>query len=274
MLLFSKMDKIGLRTLLHAEEEPQGVALGGRGPSPGRGGFGGKNCGSFHNNYGGHQKYNNDLLCQVCFKKNHTVAECWHRFDESYVPEQKSVALAGANAYNIDTDWYADSGATDHITNELEKLAIRNKYQGGNQIHTANGGGMEISHIGHNTVYTPHCPIYLNNILYVPRTTKNLVFIYHLTSDTSISVEFHPLFFVIKDMRTKNILLKGRCVGGMYPLPIDTIKQVCHAMRSSINTWHNHLGHASARVVKQVVSSNNILCSKESMKQSICDDCQ
>jgi hypothetical protein len=132
MLLFSKMDKIGLRTLLHAEEEPQGVALGGRGPSPGRGGFGrglgGKNRGSFHNNYGGHQKYNNDLLCQVCFKKNHTVAECWHRFDESYVPEQKSVALAGANAYNIDTDWYADSEATDHITNELEKLAIRNKY--------------------------------------------------------------------------------------------------------------------------------------------------
>jgi hypothetical protein len=163
---------------------------------------------------------------------------------------------------------------TDHITGELEKLAVRNKYQGGDQIHTANGGGMEISHIGHNTTYTPHRPIYLNNILYVPRTTKNLVSIHRLTSDNSISIEFHHFFFVIKDLRTKNILLKGRCVGSVYPLPIHTIKQVCHAARSSINTWHNHLAHASARVVKQVVSSNNILCSNEYMKQYVCDACQ
>jgi hypothetical protein len=90
-------------------------------------------------------------------------------------------ALAAANAYNIDTNWYADSGATDHVIGELEKLTTRNKYQGGDQIHTANGGGMDISHIGHNTVYTPHHPIYLNNILYVPRTTKNLISIHRLT---------------------------------------------------------------------------------------------
>jgi hypothetical protein len=41
---------------------------GDRGPSPGRDGFGrdrgGQNRGSFYNIYGGHQKYNNDLMCQ------------------------------------------------------------------------------------------------------------------------------------------------------------------------------------------------------------------
>jgi hypothetical protein len=94
---------------------------------------------------------------------------------------------------------------------------------------------------------------------------KNLVSIHCLTSDNSISIEFHHLFFVIKDLRTRNILLKGQCVGELYPLPLDALKQVCHAARSSINTWHNRLGHAPARVVKQVVSNNNILCSKESL---------
>jgi hypothetical protein len=27
------------------------------------------------------------LCVKVCFKKNHTTVECWHHFDESYVPE-------------------------------------------------------------------------------------------------------------------------------------------------------------------------------------------
>jgi hypothetical protein len=138
----------------------------------------------------------------------------------------------------------------------------------------ASGAGMDISYIGHNTIYTPHHPIHLENILYVPRIKKNLVFIHHLTSNNSILVEFHPRFFFIKDLRTRNILLRGWSVCGLYSLPIDEIKQVCHAARSSINTWHNRLGHASSRVVKQVVSSNNISCSKESIGQYVCDACQ
>ena len=59
-------------------------------------------------------------------------------------------------------------GATDHITGELEKLTLRNKYNGGDHIHTANGAGLNISHIGHTTVCTPNCDIHLKNVLYVP----------------------------------------------------------------------------------------------------------
>ena len=33
--------------------------------------------------------------------------------------------------------WYVDSGATDHVTNELEQLALRETYHGTDQIHTA-----------------------------------------------------------------------------------------------------------------------------------------
>jgi hypothetical protein len=32
------------------------------------------------------------------------------------------------NAYNVDTDWYTDTGATDHITSDLNKLTMREKY--------------------------------------------------------------------------------------------------------------------------------------------------
>jgi hypothetical protein len=167
-----------------------------------------------------------------------------------------------------------DSGATDHITDELENLTVRNKYQGGDQIHMASGAGMDISHIGHAIVNTPHRPIQLNNILYVPRARKNLIFIHRLTIDNSIFVELHPFFFLIKDQKTMRILLKGRCVSGLYPLPLDEIKQACSVARSSINTWHSRLGHASNRVVEQVIRRNNLLSSQEFVSRSVCDACQ
>jgi hypothetical protein len=132
-------------------------------------------CGGFDRGFGRGRgrssNYTDPVICQVCGKKNHTAAECWHRFDESYTSDQK-FAHAASSFGNVDTNWYMDSGATDHITGELEKLTVRNKYQGGDQIHMVSGAGMDISHIGHDVVNTPHRLIQLNNILYVPRARK------------------------------------------------------------------------------------------------------
>lgn len=49
--------------------------------------------------------------------------------------------VAAAPQYDVDTNWYMDNGATDHITSDLEKLTVRERYTGGEQIHTANGSG-------------------------------------------------------------------------------------------------------------------------------------
>jgi hypothetical protein len=79
----------------------------------------------------------------VCLKTGHTTDRCWHRFEEDFVPEEKH-AGAAMNSYTVDNNWYTDTGATDHITGELEKMAVREKYNGGDQVHTANGAGMNI----------------------------------------------------------------------------------------------------------------------------------
>ena len=76
--------------------------------------------------------------------------------------------------YGVDSNWYTDSGSTDHVTGDLEKLSVRDKYKGQDQVHTASGSGMEISHIGHSVVNTPSCDLYLNNVMYVPKASKNL----------------------------------------------------------------------------------------------------
>jgi hypothetical protein len=102
-----------------------------------------------------------------------------------------------------------DSGATDHITSELENLSVKNKYQGGDQVHIASGIGMNINYIGHTTFPTPKHSILLKDILYVPRTKKNLVSIDCLTTNNSIFIELHPTFFLIKDQKTRTTLLRG-----------------------------------------------------------------
>jgi hypothetical protein len=38
--------------------------------------------------------------------------------------------LSTTTSYAVDTNWYVDSKAMDHVTGELEKLRIHDKYGG------------------------------------------------------------------------------------------------------------------------------------------------
>jgi hypothetical protein len=52
---------------------------------------------------------------------------------------------------------------------------VRDKYKGNDQIHTASGASMKISHIGHAIVPTSSRNIHLNDVLHIPDAAKNLV---------------------------------------------------------------------------------------------------
>jgi hypothetical protein len=98
--------------------------------------------------------------------------------------------------YGVDTNWYTDTGATHHLTGELSKLSIADKYKGRDQVHTANGNGMNISHIGNSILRTQHNSLHLKNILHVPSASKNLLPVHRLTLDNDVFLEFHPFSFL------------------------------------------------------------------------------
>uniref|UniRef100_A0A453T288 Uncharacterized protein n=1 Tax=Aegilops tauschii subsp. strangulata TaxID=200361 RepID=A0A453T288_AEGTS len=57
--------------------------------------------------------------------------------------QKKKIAAAAEGSYGVDTNWYMDTGATNHITGELEKLTMHDKCYGHDQIYTtSNGAGM------------------------------------------------------------------------------------------------------------------------------------
>jgi hypothetical protein len=106
-------------------------------------------------------------FCQLCGKEGHAVVCCFKRFDASFTGPTQNSAAAATSLYGVDINWYMDSGATDHITGELEKLIVRDKYNGGDQVHVANGSGMEIDHIGHSVLHSPTGNIYKTFFMYL-----------------------------------------------------------------------------------------------------------
>jgi hypothetical protein len=212
--------------------------------------------------------------CQVCFKKGHTANKCWYRYDENFVPDPRHVAAAAMTSYTVDTNWYTDTGATDHITGDLNKLALREKYNGDDQIHTANGAGMNINHTGKTIIHTQTRNLNLNHVLHAPQATKNLIYVHRLTSDNNVFLEFHPNYFLIKDRRTKHTLFKGRCHKGLYPLPSASAKQAFGAVKPSFERWHSRLGHPASPIVQKVISGFHLPCQIKSNKEYVCSACQ
>jgi hypothetical protein len=169
-----------------------------------------------------------------------------------------------------------DSGATDHITSDLEKLTVREKYHQQDQVHTASSSDMKISNVGRTILHTPHRRLHLKNILHVPTANKNLASVHKLTSDNDALFEFHPNLFLIKDRVTKRVIHQGKCEGGLYPLWLQKAKsrkQVFGAIKPSTSRWHSRLGHHSFPIIERVVKNNSLPCASDENSSSVCDSC-
>jgi hypothetical protein len=214
----------GAGSALAASRNHGGCSGGpGHGPSCGRSTWG-------HDYAGNGGRSNNSSSshphCQVYHKIRHTADNCWHRFDEEYVPEPRTPGSTTAS-------YGTNSGTTDHITGELDKLTMHDRYNGNHQIHAANGVGIEISRIGKSIIPTPSRNFVLNNVLHVPTAHKNLISVHLFTLDNNTFIEFHPYFFLIKDRKTRKVLLHSPCKGGLYPLPSQ--KQLLSAIKLSLD---------------------------------------
>jgi hypothetical protein len=206
----------------------------GTGPFPSRGGY--TNTNVLHpttssDSSGGQTQ----PKCQVCWKIRHTTNVCWYRFNDEFIPDPHFAGGASSSG-NANPNWYLDFDTTDHITGELEKLTMHDRYTGNDQIHAANDAGMEIVYVGKSVLPTSTRSLHLENVLHVPHAHKNLVSIHRFNIDNNTFVELHPFFFLIKGQVTRKILLCGPCKGGLYPLtalPSPTQKLLLSVVKPS-----------------------------------------
>ena len=84
------------------------------------------------------------MMCQLCGKLDHTVQRCYHQFDIHFegpntteeTPHANNQTLSHAymsEAQSMETtssDWFIDSGATNHLANNLQQLRDLVDYNG------------------------------------------------------------------------------------------------------------------------------------------------
>jgi hypothetical protein len=110
------------------------------GPFRGRGGCDG-GCGGHSGGRGrGRGASAERPVWQICEKIGHSAGRCWKHFDHDFKLEEKSANNAMnpyGSAYDVDTNWYTDTGDAYHITSklyhitfELDKLSTKEKYMG------------------------------------------------------------------------------------------------------------------------------------------------
>ena len=156
-------------------------------------------------------------------------------------------------------------------------MTVREKYHGQDQVHTANGPSMEISHVGQSIIKTPHKNLVLNEILHAPNASEKLLSVHCIALVNNVFLEFHPYFFLFKDQVTKQILHRGFCVDGLYsllPKYCKFNKQVYGAIKLSAERWHSRLGHPSFATVHQILGRHKLPVVGERDSETICDSCQ
>ena len=159
------------------------------------------------------------IVCQICHKRKHSAAECWNRYDTDN--EEDLQALAAMNHQdNSDQQFYVDSGATSHMTNNTGNLDHVKPYRGNDKIIVGNGQDLNILHIGSAYLNTNHGTLHLNNILVVQKLKKSLLSIGQLIDDIKCVFEFNTNGFIVKSKENK-VLAKGSKQGKLYTLEGD-----------------------------------------------------
>jgi len=166
--------------------------------------------------------------------------------------------------------WLTDSGATNHMTADLANLSLASPYPSTETIHTANGEGLTVSHIGHSILHSSISPIKLHFVLCVPQITQNLLSVHRLCLDNNYRLIFDALCFWIQDKTTGRILYKGLCSNGLYPIqsfspatsqhPYQATTYLGQLVQSTL--WHHRLGHPTNNIVSLILNKAHVHVSK------------
>lgn len=209
--------------------------------------------------------------CQICGIHGHTTKRCPSfrivpndlsssprpLITRSTAPWQPRAHFAVTPTSAIPS-WLFDSGASHHVTVDLSNLSLHAPYTGTDDVMVGDGTGLPITHTGSTSLNTPTTSFTLSNVLCVPSMKKNLISISQFCITNNVSIEFLPTSFLVKELRTRVILLTGQTKDEVYEWLVSSSVQSPLLVFSSVKTtsseWHHRLGHPAFTILKHVTS--------------------
>jgi hypothetical protein len=176
------------------------------------------------------------------------------------------------------TEWYMDSGASSHMASNsgiLSHVSSPN-YSTPTNIVVDNGSLLPVTSIGHTYFPSASHPLYLYDVLVSHDIIKNLISVSRFKTDNLVSVEFDPFGLSMKDLQTRNMIIRcnsSRQLYPLFPLTNTSTPEAFLADAQSSTIWHRRLGHLSDEAFSSLARTSVISCNKFD-HSPLCHACQ
>lgn len=238
--------------------------------------------------------------CYKCQKKGHMAKDCWSKLkgvesnvatskdeeewdaDALFTTDEEKMAFTTKVMDEIDykNDWIVDSGCSNHMTGDKEKLQNVSEYNGSRVVVTANNSKLPIAHIG-KTIVPPNyndTELLLQNVYHVPGMEKNLLSIAQLTS-SGYYVLFGPKDVkVYKDQVEimEKPIMKGQRSKSVYVMSAETAYIDKTRKNETADLWHMRLSHVSYSKLDMMMKKSMVrgLPQLEVRTETVCAGCQ
>ena len=175
----------------------------------------------------------------------------------------------------ISPNWFLESGASHHVTVDLNNLTFHAPYDGPNDIIISDGNGLHITHSGLTSLSTTSHSFTSLNVLCVPTMKRNHIFISQFFKSNQTYVEFLPFSFHVKDLQTGAILLHGLTKDDVYEWQTKPSTSIImfFSVKASPSDWHHQLDHSSMHILWNLVSKYKLHSVSVWLPSFHCNDC-
>ncbi|KAJ0865146.1 putative RNA-directed DNA polymerase [Helianthus annuus] len=176
-------------------------------------------------------------------------------------------------------DWIADSGCSNHLTGDKERLTKAKRYMGNHVVVIADGSKHQIANIG-EVKFPSHGrekEFLMEDVFHVPGMKKNLLSVPQLTA-TGRYVLFGPNDVCVFDNFETNSVptLKGKRKDNVYVLSAESAYVDKANNNQTAELWHARLSHVGYDRLQLMMKKDLVrgLPEFEINKEIVCAGCQ